>query len=124
MKLAPILSLAVGAVAVMGLGYVFVQNASPYLTIDKLDSSTRAVHVAGKIVPGSLEDQRVGRDIRFRLKDATGEIPVVYNGPAVSNLASATQVVVVGEYKDKELHSKEMLVKCPSKYESGKSASK
>lgn len=122
MKLAPIVSLAVGAIAVMGLGYVFVQNSSPYLTIDRLDSSTRAVHVAGQIVPGSLESQRVGKNIRFRLKDATGEIQVVYTGPAVSNLASATQVVVVGDYKDKEFQSKEMLVKCPSKYESNKTA--
>lgn len=124
MKLAPILSLAVGAVAVMGLGYVFVQNASPYLTIDKLDSSSHAVHVAGQIVPGSLVDQRVGKDLRFRMKDATGEIPVVYNGPTVSNLASATQVVVVGDLKNAEFHATEMLVKCPSKYESGKTASR
>ena len=110
--------MVVGAAAVVGLGYVFVQNASPYLTINQLSKSSQGVHVVGKIVPGSLRQNSVQRETRFRLKDDTGELNVVYTGPALSNLATATQVVAIGNMEADQFKSEQMLVKCPSKYES------
>lgn len=118
MKTSAIISFVVAVAAILGLSMIFVQNASPYLTINQLQETSKDVHVVGKIVPGSLQDRVLQGETRFRIMDATGELDVVYTGPAVSNLATATQVVVIGDRTDKGFHSKQMLVKCPSKYES------
>lgn len=118
MKTSAIISFVVAVAAIVGLSMIFVQNASPYLTINQLQTTSKDVHVVGKIVPGTLQDRALGGETRFRIQDATGELDVVYTGPNVSNLATATQVVVIGDRTADGFHSKQMLVKCPSKYES------
>ncbi|MCC7434444.1 MAG: cytochrome c maturation protein CcmE [Methanoregulaceae archaeon] len=122
MRQGALISGVVALVATVGLTTVFVQNASPYVTIKEAAAQSRDVHVVGQLVPGSLSLNTLGRETRFVLKDETGEIPVVYTGPPQSNLASATQVVVIGYHENGSFHSKQMLVKCPSKYESEKDA--
>lgn len=123
MKLGVLASIFVAIAAVVGLGFVFVQNASPYLTISQLSESSQGVHVVGKLVPGSLQQNAMKREVKFQLKDDTGVMNVVYTGPALSNLEHATQVVVIGSKNANGFHSEQMLVKCPSKYESGQKAS-
>lgn len=122
MKKGAIVSFIVAIAAVVGLGFIFVQNASPYLTINQLSDKSTGVHVVGKIVPGSLKQDIAAKEVRFRLSDDTGQMDVVYTGPALSNLSSATQVVVIGNRTGQSFHSEQMLVKCPSKYESNKAA--
>ena len=123
MKLGVIASIFLAVTAVVGLGFIFVQNASPYLTINQLSETSKGVHVVGKIVPGSLEQRNMSREVHFQLKDDTGVMNVVYTGPALTNLEHATTVVVIGDKKTQNFSSEQMLVKCPSKYESGKKAS-
>lgn len=118
MRQGALISGAVALVATIGLTTVFVKNASPYVTIKEAMAQSRDVHVVGQLVPASLQLNTLGRETRFMLKDETGEMPVVYTGPPQSNLASATQIVVIGYHENGAFHSKQMLVKCPSKYES------
>lgn len=118
MKRGALVSIIVAVLAVVGLGFVFVQNASPYMTIKEVGDSRNGVHVVGKIVPGTLEQNAMARQTRFTLEDETGTMEVVYTGPPLSNLASATQVVVIGDKSSGSFEAKKMLVKCPSKYES------
>jgi cytochrome c-type biogenesis protein CcmE len=118
MRQGALISGAVALVATIGLTTVFVKNASPYVTIKEAVAQSRDVHVVGELVPASLQLNTLGRETRCVLKDETGEMPVVYTGPPQSNLASATQIVVIGYHENGAFHSKQMLVKCPSKYES------
>ncbi|MBX3112267.1 MAG: cytochrome c maturation protein CcmE [Fimbriimonadaceae bacterium] len=118
MKPGIIVSIALAAVGVVGLGMVFVSNASPYVTVKEAQNHGAGVHVVGEIVPETLQEKTLDRQVKFNLKDATGTMPVVYTGPPQSNLASAKQVVVIGTMKEGTFHSEKMLVKCPSKYES------
>ena len=54
----------------------------------------------------------------FYMKDHLGnEMKVVYNGTIPNNFESSTSVVVTGKYKDGSFHAKDILTKCPSKYE-------
>ena len=118
MKTGVIVSTVIAVAAGVGLTSVFVSNASPYVTIQELEGQKQKVHVVGKIVPNTLKQNTLAREVRFELKDDTGAMPVRYVGPPQSNLSSATQVVVVGSKKDGVFEAHQMLVKCPSKYES------
>lgn len=118
MKTGVIVSTVLALAAGIGLTTVFVSNASPYVTIKELDGHDQKVHVVGKIVPNTLKQNTLQREVRFELTDDTGAMPVRYVGPPQSNLASATQVVVIGQRKDGVFEANQMLVKCPSKYES------
>lgn len=119
MKTGAIVSIVLAVVAAAGLTSVFVNNASPYVTIADLEHQDQRVHVVGQIVPNTLKQRSLDREVLFELKDETGVIPVRYTGPTQSNLDSATQVVVIGSRKDGKFEATQMLVKCPSKYESG-----
>lgn len=120
MKVGVLISAGVALLAAGGLTTVFIQNASPYSTIADAPKygASNGVHVAGKLVPDSIEQDPMKRQIRFKLEDGTGTMNVVYTGSPVSNLATATQIVVIGSYKDGTFTARDMLVKCPSKYES------
>lgn len=117
MKTGTIVSAILAVGATVGLGVVFVTNASPYLKINELAKDSQGVHVVGKIVPGSLRQDAMAKQVSFQIQDETGKLDVVYTGPPQSNLATATQVVVIGSKHGEEFASQQMLVKCPSKYE-------
>ncbi|MBS1722894.1 MAG: cytochrome c maturation protein CcmE [Armatimonadetes bacterium] len=118
MRVGAIVSGVLALGAAVGLTAVFVNNASPYLTIHELEGKDQTVHVVGKIVPSTLEQNTMAQEVRFELKDDTGTMPVRYTGPPQSNLAAAQQVVVIGKKTNGTFEAKQMLVKCPSKYES------
>lgn len=118
MRQGALISGVIAIAATIGLTTVFVKNASPYMTVAEAMEGSSDVHVVGELVPNSLQLNTLGRQTKFVLKDETGEMPVVYTGPPQSNLSSATQIVVIGYQEDGVFHSKQMLVKCPSKYES------
>lgn len=118
MQKGPIVAVALGALAVVGIGAVFVNNASPYVTIQEASAGRQQVHVSGELVPDSLRNDVRNRKTYFQLKDETGTMNVVYTGSPQSNLAEATKIVVIGTMKNGSFESDRMLVKCPSKYES------
>lgn len=118
MKTGVIVSATVAVLAGIGLTTVFVNNASPYVTIKEVNGLNQKVHVVGKIVPNTLTQNALAQEVNFTIQDDSGVMPVKYVGPPQSNLASATQVVVIGQRKDGVFEANQMLVKCPSKYES------
>jgi len=122
MKTGAILSTIIAVGATVGLGLVFVTNASPYLKIKEVSDSTNGVHVVGQIVPGTLQQDALGKKVTFKLKDDTGTMDVIYTGPPQSNLAEAPQVVVIGSRAEGTFSCDKMIVKCPSKYESKQGA--
>jgi cytochrome c-type biogenesis protein CcmE len=122
MNTGALISTGLAVAAVVGLGVVFVNNASPYVTIDKLATQGQGVHVVGQIVPKTLQQDTMAGKVNFKLSDPTGELKVAYSGPPLSDLSRATQVVVIGSMVDDTFQAKQMLVKCPSKYESEKGA--
>lgn len=114
-------SAGVALVSVIGLGYVFIANASPYATIEDVVKSPSAAHVVGELQPGSIRRNMMKQSLDFTISDPTGKMAVSYTGDPVSNLETATKVVVIGSYKDGVFEARDMQVKCPSKYEAEKS---
>lgn len=113
-----------GIVATLAMGGVlaaFIRNASPYVTVAEA-KQTRAdgVHLAGDLIKNSVQaDPRSGQ-IRFQIKDDHGQVAnVLYIGSTPGNLTEATKVVAVGGMDNKDVFvSHQLLIKCPSKYES------
>lgn len=118
MKPGVIVSIVVAVLAAVGLTQVFVSQASPYVTVKEAEGKGQVVHVVGKIVPDTIKQNSLAREVQFVLTDETGTMPVRYVGPPQSNLEQATQVVVIGNKKAGTFECDKMLVKCPSKYES------
>jgi len=114
-------SAGVALASVIGLGYVFIANASPYATIEDVMKSSSGAHVVGQLKPDTIRRNMTKQSIDFTISDPTGTMPVSYTGDPVSNLETATQVVVIGSYKDGVFEARNMQVKCPSKYEAEKS---
>jgi cytochrome c-type biogenesis protein CcmE len=112
-------------VAIAGLGtaiVAFVGNASPYVTVAEA-SKNRAdgLHLAGDIVPGTMSTDRGAMLVRFQVRDEAGDTAWVrYEGLPPANMGQATKVVAVGTMREGEFHSRKLLLKCPSKYESTK----
>jgi len=110
--------------AVLGLaitGFVFLNQSSPYVTIAQAkQSKTSNVHVPGQITAGTIFNDVSRGEVRFTLNDEKGEsLPVTYKGPAPANLGMARQVVAIGTMKGENFSAEKLLLKCPSKYESG-----
>ena len=96
----------------------FNQGISPYLTVSQVVKKGYAenVQVNGTIVPNSTKYFFENNTRVFKLTDGKTEIIVKYTG-AVSNYQEGIPAVVRGDYKNGIFYAKELLLKCPSKYE-------
>lgn len=66
----------------------------------------------------SYELNKENRTFSFYMADQSGtQMKVVYEGTIPNNFESAVSVVVTGKYQNGYFHAKEILTKCPSKYE-------
>lgn len=66
----------------------------------------------------SYEINKENRTFTFYMADESGtQMKVVYDGTIPNNFESAVSVVVTGKYQNGYFHAKEILTKCPSKYE-------
>ncbi|MCW5936275.1 MAG: cytochrome c maturation protein CcmE [Fimbriimonadaceae bacterium] len=115
-----LLAVVLSFVGIGAVVYAFMTNASPYVTVAQAQvSQADNLHVAGEIVPGTLDVSATSQTVRFIVKDDEGKtLPVLYKGAPPANMASATRVVVIGGMKEGVFTSEKMLLKCPSKYES------
>jgi cytochrome c-type biogenesis protein CcmE len=113
---------AVGGVLIVAfLAYgatSFKSNLTPYVSFEEAQRSARKVQVAGGLVPDStsyVEDQEL---LKFGIVDESGStMTVLYEGVKPGNFEEATQIVAIGSYSDGAFHAKQLLVKCPSKYQ-------
>jgi cytochrome c-type biogenesis protein CcmE len=66
----------------------------------------------------SYELNKENKTFTFYMADQSGkEMKVVYEGTIPNNFESAVSVVVTGKYQNGYFHAKDILTKCPSKYQ-------
>lgn len=85
------------------------------------DPALRAdrVRLKGVIQPGSVKQSDEKLDIWFSIADTTSAVPVHYHGAAPDAFKEGMEVVVDGRMQPAgTFEGRELIVKCPSKYES------
>jgi cytochrome c-type biogenesis protein CcmE len=118
--------IAVGLViAAIAIGLTsFRQTMTTYTTL--ADARTRPnedVQVAGRLASRSYVMNAQEQFLRFSLADSTGDsMRVEYRGVIPGNFAQAMGLVAVGRYKGDHFEAKQLLVKCPSKYQAEEKA--
>ena len=114
-----------GVIIALTAGYLIFDAARSaaafYLTVSELEQqgpSERAVRVAGTIVGESIDwDPRALR-LQFELVDASGRLPVSYQGTRPDMFRDGAQAVVEGRYTaEGVLEARAIMLKCPSRYE-------
>lgn len=122
MKKGPLVSAIIALLAMGGVVAAFMSNASPYVTIAQAkEGRSDRMHLAGDIVKGSVQVKVDSNELRFKVRDAEGQtITVIHDGEVPTNIGEATRVVAIGGVKGDHFVSKQLLLKCPSRYEGEK----
>ena len=102
------------------MGYLFTEtNISYEENFSEIITSTKTMKATGSWVKEKnyhIDKQK--KEFSFYMQDFLGnEMKVVYAGTIPNNFESSTSVVVTGKYQDGSFHAKDILTKCPSKYE-------
>ena len=111
----------IGAVIIVGFAVYavssFKSSITPYVSIEEAIESGNTVQVKGQRVDNGNFDVQDNL-FKFTLQDNNGKkMEVIYDGAKPGNFDQATEIVCVGQYKDGKFHAKNILVKCPSKYQ-------
>jgi cytochrome c-type biogenesis protein CcmE len=120
MKKSYIVGGLVVALAMIMAMYSFKSTLTSYVTVSEAKASKRPVQVAGIVVTGTDRYDLERNNLIFVLREDGGdEMQVEYDGPRPGNFDNVTKVVAIGKYEPKEqvFMAKELLVKCPTKYE-------
>jgi len=102
------------------MGYLFTQSNIKYESnFANVKNSDKTVKATGSWVKEkNYEMNREQNTFSFFMVDETGnEMKVIYEGAIPNNFETATSVVVTGSYRNGYFHAKDILTKCPSKYE-------
>ena len=100
--------------------YSFKSTLTSYVTVSEAKASKRPVQVAGIVVKGTERYELGSNNLLFTLREDGGDqMMVEFDGPRPGNFDNVTKVVAIGKYEPKEhvFMAKELLVKCPTKYE-------
>ncbi|MGD8916387.1 MAG: cytochrome c maturation protein CcmE [Syntrophobacterales bacterium] len=100
--------------------YSFKSTLTSYVTVREAKASKRPVQVAGIVVEGTDRYDLENNNLIFILREDGGdEMKVEYDGPRPGNFDNVTKVVAIGRYEPEEqvFVARELLVKCPTKYE-------
>jgi cytochrome c-type biogenesis protein CcmE len=112
-----------GVVIVLAMAmamYSFQSTLTSYVTVSEAKASNRAVQVAGIVVEGTDKYDLASNNLLFTLREDGGDqMMVEYDGPRPGNFDNVTKVVAIGKYEPKKgvFLARELLVKCPTKYE-------
>jgi cytochrome c-type biogenesis protein CcmE len=112
-----------GVVIVLAMAmamYSFKSTLTSYVSVSEAKASNRPVQVAGFVVEGTDRYDLDSNNLLFTLREDSGdEIKVEYDGPRPGNFDNVTKVVAIGKYEPKRrvFVARELLVKCPTKYE-------
>lgn len=118
--------LVVGAIVIVAaLAFLMFSAAQStgvyYLTIAEAQagaSSAGQVRVTGKVVAGSIEYEPKSMQARFTIADGPATLPVEYKGVLPDAFVDNADVIVEGRYSNGQpFQAKQILTKCPSKYE-------
>lgn len=100
--------------------YSFRSTMTTYVSVSEAKVSPRPVQVAGIVVKGSKRYDLQNNSLVFTLREDGGdEMVVEYDGHKPANFDDVTKIVSTGKYNTKRqvFVAKELLVKCPTKYE-------
>jgi cytochrome c-type biogenesis protein CcmE len=112
-----------GVIIVIFLGlmmYLFTQSNIEYVDdFNKVMSTEKIVKATGSWVKEkNYQIDNQNKTFAFIMTDVNGnQMKVIYEGTIPNNFESATSVVVTGKYQNGYFHAKDILTKCPSKYE-------
>lgn len=118
-----------GFIIVVFLGlmmYLFTQSNIEYAdNFAEVKTTTKTVKATGSWVKEkNYHINSEEKTFTFFIADDKGnEMKVIYEGTIPNNFESATSVVVTGKYQNGYFHAKDILTKCPSKYEEQKTSS-
>ena len=118
-----------GFIIVVFLGimmYLFTQSNIEYADdFIQVQKTTKTVKATGSWVKEKSYDiNKKEKTFSFFIADEKGnEMKVIYEGTIPNNFESATSVVVTGKYQNGYFHAKDILTKCPSKYEEQQTSS-
>jgi cytochrome c-type biogenesis protein CcmE len=115
--------IVLGITAVLGLGalaFSFLTNSSPYVSIAEAKAKTGArVHVVGVLVENSISHNVASQELLFELVDEAGDqVKVVYSGAKPNSMEESDKIVAIGMVQGEVFEAEDLIVKCPSKYES------
>lgn len=105
--------------------YLFTQSNIKYENdFSNVMQKEKTVKATGSWVKSkSYEYNKQDRTFSFYMVDEKGkEMKVVYDGSIPNNFETAKSVVVTGKYQNGYFHAKDILTKCPSKYQDQKTA--
>ena len=100
--------------------YSFKSTLTSYVSVTEAKASKRPVQVAGIVVEGTDRYDLDSNNLLFTLREDGGdEMRVEYDGPRPGNFDNVNKVVAIGKYEPKRevFLARELLVKCPTKYE-------
>ncbi len=100
--------------------YLFTQSNIQYQDdFSQVMNTTKTVKATGSWVKEKNYDlNRKNKTFTFFMVDDNGkEMKVIYNGTIPNNFETAASVVVTGKYVNGYFRAKDILTKCPSKYE-------
>lgn len=105
-----------------GFSYSEFKGAlTPYVAFDVAKEAQRTVQVAGGLERGTHAYDDEAGYLRFTLVDeeSAETIRVRYEGIKPANFEDAVSIVAIGRFdaQDEEFAAKQLLVKCPSKYQ-------
>jgi cytochrome c-type biogenesis protein CcmE len=96
----------------------FRKSVTPYIAFSEARRASGLVQVNGKLADKNYVLKQDEQFLEFRLQDTQGEVmPVRYHGVIPGNFDQATMVVAIGRYQVDHFEAEQLLVKCPSKYQ-------
>ncbi len=96
----------------------FKKSVTPYISFAEARTSQGMVQVNGVLADKNYVAKQDEQYLEFNLKDEKGEVlRVTYKGVIPGNFDQATNIVAIGRYKGDHFAAEQLLVKCPSKYQ-------
>lgn len=102
--------------------FAFKSSLTPYVSFSEAMKNRNVVQIAGTLDVSSITYSEKNSTLQFVMKekDGTQLMKVSYKGPKPLNFEDATSVVAIGSYDGNLFIAKQILVKCPSKYQGTK----
>ena len=117
-----------GVILIAAVGYLlflsFNSSVSYYVTVSEFyDRETELtdtnIRVAGKVTEGPIVWDAEALELRFTITEGGRNMLVSYHGSQPSGLKEGSNLMVEGKYEsDDVFRATQLILKCPSKYES------
>ncbi len=96
----------------------FKKSMTPYVSFGEARKASGMVQVNGVLANKNYVLKQDEQYLQFDLKDSQGEVMTVeYRGTIPGNFDQAVSIVAIGHYHEQRFQADQLLVKCPSKYQ-------